>query len=387
MIRPFPSEARQFPWASKLPRKLVVTKIVKFQLKSRRKKFIGKNSRLDDHGKEVCEPMIRIETNLGISGVGFAPLADSRLKQLIGTDPFDWYRKGTPGEGHPVLGRHTMALWDLAGNILGQPVYQLLGNAGRERVPVYDGSFYFSDLLPENRLQGVTCFQEEMEHSLQQGHRRFKIKIGRGAKWMPREEGDRRDIEVVRFISECLGSRGEFGLDANNGYDLASAQRFLGELGVEPAFVEEMFPENVNQCLTLKSFLHSLGWQTKVADGETQRDLVALKSYIESRALDVLQGDMRGFGFELILEEAYWAHKYGLLIAPHNWGSLIGNFMQLHVAKAIPNFYLAEWDPLYSSDLKTPGYQLDEGWMTVPEVPGFGLHLPADVKWGDILGN
>ena len=42
-----------------------------------------------------------------------------------------------------------MPLWDLAGKALRQPVYALLGGKGARRVPVYDGSIYFADLLPE----------------------------------------------------------------------------------------------------------------------------------------------------------------------------------------------------------------------------------------------
>jgi len=37
-----------------------------------------------------------------------------------------------------------MPLWDLMGKLMNKPVYELLGGAGTEKVPVYDGSIYFS---------------------------------------------------------------------------------------------------------------------------------------------------------------------------------------------------------------------------------------------------
>src|SRR4029078_1259002 len=97
------------------------------------------------------------------------------------------------------------------------------------------------------------------------------------------------------------------------------------------AFVEEMFPEKVDECLSLKAFIREHGWQTLLADGETQSELSAFKPFIENRAIDILQGDMNHFGVEGIITEAETAQPAGIRIAPHNWGSLIGFYMQLHV--------------------------------------------------------
>ena len=87
------------------------------------------------------------------------------------------------------LGSRTMVLWDLAGKILKRPVYQLLGGTGPGKVPVYDGSIYFSDLLPQYAAKWQDRFKEEIDMAMQAGHRAFKIKIGRGKKSMERESG------------------------------------------------------------------------------------------------------------------------------------------------------------------------------------------------------
>ena len=76
---------------------------------------------------------------------------------------------------------------------LGKPAYELLGGKGPEPIKVYDGSIYFADLLPENAEKPLDRFKEEIDMGLRIGHRAFKIKLGRGAKWMERKAGDERD--------------------------------------------------------------------------------------------------------------------------------------------------------------------------------------------------
>jgi L-alanine-DL-glutamate epimerase-like enolase superfamily enzyme len=262
------------------------------------------------------------------------------------------------------------------GKLVEKPGYELFGGKGAEKVPVYDGSIYFADLLPQYESKWQDRFREEIDMGLAIGHRAFKIKIGRGFKWMPRKEGDARDIAVVKTIRKHAGPDVLLGVDANNGYDLVGAKRFLEQAGGEKLmFVEEMFPETVDDCLALKEFMKERGWQTLVADGETQGDLNVFKPFIAAKAIEVLQADMNRFGFEGILTEAAWARPQGLVVAPHNWGSLVGYYMQLHVGRAIDNFYRAEHDPLSTPVLVAEGYTRKDGETTVPSTPGFGLSI------------
>ncbi len=96
-----------------------------------------------------------------------------------------------------------------------------------------------------------------------------------------------------------------------------------------------MFEEVVEHVLEFKAFLNDKNLGTLVADGETQRELEVFKPFIEAKAIDVYQGDMNRFGFEGILSEAAWAKEQDLWVAPHNWGSLVGFYMQLQVGRAI----------------------------------------------------
>lgn len=204
----------------------------------------------------------------------------------------------------------------------------------------------------------------------------FGTCVGRGANWMERDAGYQRDVAVLKTIRTHAGSDVIIGVDANTGYGLAQTKRLMRELGdFNFAFVEEMFPETIGECLDLKRFIAEQGFKTLVADGESIGRVYEFKPYVAAGAFDILQGDMNNFGFEGILAEAALAQTKGLQVAPHNWGSLIGYYMQLHVGRAIPNFYRAERDPLSTPVLIAEGYKIEDGYAAVPDAPGLGLRI------------
>jgi L-alanine-DL-glutamate epimerase-like enolase superfamily enzyme len=365
----------RWSWASDLPRDVKITRILGFDLESRRCKVCGKNSRLGVHGDRARDPMVRIFTNAGIEGLGNCRASEAVLGSLLGKNPFDFFKANEPAFHSPV-GAGSMPLWDLAGKVLQQPVFKLLGGKGPQRVPVYDGSIYFADLLPEYAGRWRDRFKEEIDLGFKRGHRAFKIKVGRGAKWMPTEEGFDRDLMVVKLIREHTGPETLLAADANNGYDLARAKRFLTELpGVNLAFVEELFNEEVALDLELKAFLREHKLKTLIADGETQQTLEPFKPFIAARAIDIYEGDINHFGIEGIMTEAAWAKAEDLQVSPHGWGSLVGFYMTLHVGRALTNYYRAENDPLDNNLLIAEGYAINDGTSTVPDAAGFGLKL------------
>ncbi len=361
--------------AADLPADLKVTRVIGFDVVSQRSKVAGKNSRLDVHGDKATDRMLRIETNMGLVGVGNCRANDKDAAQLLGRNPFDHYRESETRMAGP-LGPGTMPLWDLLGKVRRQPIHVLLGGRGTERVPCYDGSIYFADLLPQYADRWEQRFREEIDMGLALGHRAFKVKVGRGAKWMPRSEGDARDVAVLQVIRGHAGPDVLIGIDANNGYNLDGTKRFFDQIGeLNIAFAEEMFEETVDACLEFKSFLRERGWKTLVADGETQSDLNVFKPFIAASAIEVYQADMNRFGYEGILQEAAWCEPQGLRVAPHNWGSLVGYYMQLHVGRAIPNLYRAEHDPLKNEVLVAEDYAIKDGMASVPDAPGAGIAI------------
>lgn len=366
------------------PKDVRVTRAVAFDLPLKRSKVAGRNARLDVHGDSSTDRMLRLTTNAGVEAVGNCRADQKAVGELIGKDPFAHYRADDRAFVGP-LGAGTMPLWDLLGKVTKKPAHELLGGAGPVRVPVYDGSIYFADLLPRYADRWQDRFREEIDMGRKIGHAAFKIKVGRGHKWMPRKEGDDRDVEVVKLIRKHAGPDVLLMVDANNGYDLAGAKRFMDRVGeTDLAFVEELFPEVVEQCLELKKYMKEKDWKTLLADGETQGDLNAFKPFLAAKAIDVYQADMNRFGFEGIMKEAAWAKDAGAVVAPHNWGSLVGYYMQLHVGRAVTNLYRAEHDPLSTRVLIAEGYVRKDGSTTVPDAPGFGLRIDEEAFASDV---
>ena len=362
-------------WAADLPRDVTIARIVGFTLPTKRNKIAGKNSHLDVHGDRSGDRMVRLFTNAGLEGLGNCRADEKALASLLGKDPFALYQPSERRMTGP-LGVGTMPLWDLAGKALKKPAWELLGGAGPERVPVYDGSIYMQDLLPQHADRWADRFKVEIDMGMGLGHRAFKIKIGRGFKWMPQEAGDARDAEVVQLIRRHAGPDVVLGVDSNNGHDLARTKRFLEAVpGANLAFLEEMFPENIEQYTDLRRFLADRRLKALIADGENWGAPEDARPFVDAKVVDVYQGDMNRFGFEGVLAAAALAAGQGFTIGPHNWGSLVGFYMQLHAGRAVPNFYRAEHDPLESDVLLADAYVIREGRVYVPDAPGFGLAI------------
>jgi L-alanine-DL-glutamate epimerase-like enolase superfamily enzyme len=352
-----------------------ITAVTGFRLVSNRPKLVGKNSHLDVHGRTGSDFVWLVETSAGVQGIGVGPDNAETAMAVLGKKPTDYYRLDARMVESP-LGRQDMPLWDLVAKLLDRPAYALFGGKGPERVPVYDGSIYFADLLPEYESRGIARILEEIDQGLARGHRAFKVKVGRGWKWMGREPGDRRDIEVLQAIRKHVGPDVLLFIDANNGYDLPGTKRFFEAIGpLDIGFAEEMFPEVVEEDLEFKKFLMDHGWKTLVADGESAREPQHFEPFVQARALDIMQPDMKAFGFNLQLQMDRMLQGTPMRLAPHNWGSLLGFYMQLHLGRGIGTFFRAEHDPLTSELLSADGYQIIDGAVRVPEAPGFGLVL------------
>ncbi|MCZ6794792.1 MAG: mandelate racemase/muconate lactonizing enzyme family protein [Planctomycetota bacterium] len=353
-----------------------INRITSFQVTGERWKHVGRNAQRGDHGRTATDRVVLLETDGGVDGFGSSFASRQQASALLGKDPLSFFANGLV---ESPLGAGDAPLWDLAGKLLEKPVWELLGAAGPEWVPVYDGSIYFGDLETGNSSTEVDQLLSEVDHSLERGHRAFKIKVGRGHRWMEPEAGLARDVEVVQAIRKRVGRDVRLMVDANNGYTPETARRFLDAAGDEFYFVEELFPENVEADLELGAWLREHGWKTLVADGESAREVDHFVPYIRSAALDVLQGDIRRFGFSRLVRLSRLAEPAGIRLAPHNWGSVLGLYMQLVLGRGIPNFLMAEKDPAETELFSTPGFEFEDGRMRVLAVPGCGLGLPKDV--------
>jgi L-alanine-DL-glutamate epimerase-like enolase superfamily enzyme len=139
-------------------------------------------------------------------------------------------------------------------------------------LPIYSGAIYFDDLDPENKPRGIAGVLTSCQQDYEAGYRAFKLKIGRGFKWMPKEEGIKRDIEVTRAVLEkfpnCL-----ILVDANDGYTCEDMIRYLSAVADCDLFwIEEPFPENKDDLMRLKEHMAKVGCKALIADGETRTE-------------------------------------------------------------------------------------------------------------------
>src|SRR5690606_9040882 len=155
------------------------------------------------------------------------------------------------------------------------------------------------------------------------GYRQFKLKIGRGHKWMqPAAEGLKRDIEAVQTIAAKFPDC-DVLVDANNGYTLEDTIEFLeGVEGVKLFWIEEPFHETVDDYRRLHEWMQQNDrTDTYLADGEARPDTPVLEQLQRERVLDIRLEDIVGHGFTpwrtLLADLA----AQNVLASPHTWGT------------------------------------------------------------------
>ena len=250
----------------------------------------------------------------------------------------------------------------------------------RDRIEVYDGTLYFSDLWYPSR--GVQAVVDEAVEAIQSGYRGIKLKIGRGSKWMLRDDGRNRDIEVIRAVRSAVGMERKLLVDANNGYldDLEGAFRMVEATKEQRVdWLEEVFPENRNLYRELRSKMKRAGIGTPIADGENMRSAEDFRPWVEpERLFDYMQLDIRTGGILECREMSAIGEPHGAKAVPHNWGSQVGLLMSLHLAKTQENIVAAEDDRSTCPALVVKGYEFEDGYYTVSNEPGLGVKVDPD---------
>ncbi len=349
---------------------------------ARRPRNAGSNARLGDHGITIRAPIARLMTDEGVSGFGVCHANPDRAKEILGQSWEDLYH---PSEGvRERWHAWEYPLWDMAGNRENRPVHALAAERnGRPassalRVACYDTSLYFDDLHIPSTEEAALLMAEEARHGFDAGHRAFKIKVGRGARHMPLEEGTLRDIAVIRAVRGAVGANAPLLLDANNGYNLNLTKRVLSETAdVGIVWMEEAFHEDPVLYRDLKAWLQQRELPVLIADGEGHADPHLLRWAAEG-LVDVIQYDIFGHGFTRWLETGRLLDVDGVRSAPHHYGGHYGNFASCHLAGAIQGFTYAEWDEAHTPGIDTSAYVVADGFVSVPDAPGFGLRLDEE---------
>ena len=329
--------------------------------------------------------LVRITTDDGLIGYGegLTPLAPKVPMEIInqvftpillGRNPLDTERlwsdlfstnssRGyTRGYQMIALSAVDIALWDLKGKILDQPLYNLLGGRFREAVPAYVTGLmlekdprFIVDLAVQFRERGFTA---------------MKLKIGDDLK---------HDLETVHLLRETLGPDVRLMVDANGGYDARTAVR-MAKL-IEPYdifwFEEPVPSEDIMGAAEVRSKISMY-----LAAGECEYNRSDFRNLMINRALDICQPDVsRAGGITEVQKITRLAQAFNVYYAPHAWGGIVCVTASSHLAMATPNCLICELDqvpnPLREELAENP-IDFREGVIHVSSEPGLGLRIPEE---------
>ena len=197
--------------------------------------------------------------------------------------------------------------------------------------------------------------------------------------WMPYPEGLKRDIDIVNGIRGLVGQDAKLMVDANNGFNLNITKEFLlATKGAKLYWLEEAFYEDNMLYSNLKSWMKEQGIETYIADGEGQAS-PSLIDWAKKGLIDVVQYDLRGYGFFSWMELCEDLEPFNILCATHNYGGFYGNYAQGHFAACTDNFAFAEFDTADAQGIDASAYKIRGGRLEVPTLDGFGLILDKGI--------
>ncbi|TDE94868.1 mandelate racemase [Occultella glacieicola] len=357
-----------------------ITRIETAEIPARYPRRIGRNARLGSHGSGPTATAVQLRTDDGASGWGLLGRGgldglDALLGAPVGTlfDP----AVGVIDERASAL---DFALHDLAARDLGVPVHELLGGRGETTVDCYSGAIYFDDLDPEEAPRGLGAVLANCASDREAGYRAFKLKIGRGHRWLDREEGFARDVEVTHAVREAHPDA-RILVDANNGFSPQETVRYLRAVAdCDLYWIEEPFHENAAGLRLVRDFLRERGSSTLVADGEFEPDEDQVLDLAAAGLIDVLLMDVVSFGLTSWRRVMPTVRELGVDASPHAWGLPIKTWYAAQLAAGLGSVRTVEGVPGVTDGVAADGYRLVEGRLSVPDAPGFGLELTAPTR-------
>jgi L-alanine-DL-glutamate epimerase-like enolase superfamily enzyme len=339
---------------------------------------VGRNAIRGIHGMGPSMTVAVLKTDKGATGWGALRSNLKASKEAFeivkGKSLSDFF-----SAGHGVFNNDArtfdIPMHDLAGQILKVPVYKILGKARPVKVKCYSGMIYFDDLDQPDKKSGLDKILEECQYDINYGYRQLKIKIGRGNKWLPGEEGLKRDIEITKLINDTF-PKTELLVDGNDGFTPEGIIEYLKGIGDIPLFwLEEPFAETVEKYRVLRDWTNAHSHIKHFADGESNPDMEILDQLEDMRLIDVHLPDIMGFGFTPWRNLMPVLEKNKILASPHNWGDFLKTAYTSHLAGALGNTATIEGVTCFSEDVDFSSYKLIDGCYTPPDLPGFGMKL------------
>jgi L-alanine-DL-glutamate epimerase-like enolase superfamily enzyme len=347
-----------------------------------------------EHDAQMTVTRIRTdEVAEGYCFGGSNDMLEPARKALLGRNPLDreqiWQRLRHDQRSHRAqlsdrnIGAIDMALWDLAGRLVGLPVNKLLGGA-REIIPAYASSMC-GDNIPGG-LDTPEAYARFALACKERGYPAFKLHT-----WMPPFGPDvKRDVAACAAVREAVGPGYPLMLDPFHEYNREEA-RYLGrELEkLDYYWMEEPMPEhNMSSYVWLCNELSDL----MIVGPETAEGKFFTRAeWIIHGACDASRYDVWHGGITAMVKAVHMCEALGVRLEVHGAGPSNAGCLQVLGAMGIPGEYYERGllHPLWNYDAATPWLNeiidpLDsEGNIHISQKPGLGF----DINWDFINGN
>lgn len=348
--------------------------------------------------------LVEVETDEGVTGwgecfgAGAIALANKAIVEkviqpmILGDDPMDrdviWHKvynlmrdHGQKGMPLQSLSGVDIALWDIAGKVMNQPIHKLIGGAHRSSVQVYG---YGMMLRPESTKSLISRFEDEAAAIKGMGFNAVKMKVGLGPK---------DDIRLIEAVRKGVGDDYRFMVDANHCYTTHDAF-YVGRAMEEydPYWFEEpVAPEDYDGYRELRA-----GLRVNISGGEAEFNRWGWRSLLESRGLDIAQPEVCALGgISEYLRVLALCHAHFTPVVNHVWGSAVAVATNLQLLAAMPPLPggLFPWEPMLEFDTTDNKFR-DEllaepldiqgqvasngGIVAIPQGPGLGITPDRD---------
>lgn len=359
--------------------------------------------------------LVRVYTDEGLVGLGEcywgAGVENSvhPLKPLlVGEDPhnIDWlYQKmvrGMSGAGSTggamvaAISGVELALWDLKGQALGTPIYNLLGGRYRKRIRVYADCGHGAEPTPTSWAEkarqvvsrGFTAIKFDVDN-IDPGRfgDPYHVSVAGQRGWTEGQQQplSNRELDLmvrlVGAVREAVGPDIDIAVDCHWNYNTRDAIKLAQELApLKLLWLEDPTPpDNVEALRRVTD-----NSPVPICSGENHYTRHGLRSMITTQAVDIVQPDIPKTGGLLEAKKiADLADIYYLAMAAHNVSSPIATMAACHACATMRNFTLLEFhaqDVPWWNDLVVGGQPLiQDGYITLPDEPGLGLALNEEV--------
>jgi galactonate dehydratase len=339
---------------------------------------------------------VKVETEDGVHGWGecytqadrdrtIEAHVEEMKRYLIGRSAFDikhfttvmyldFVGKRGSMEFYSALSGLEIALWDVVGKALGQPIYKLLGGACREKIRVYANGWAHGDDPPEEVAQRAATLVERGFSALKwdpfPGPWRTQISAT--------EEG--AAVDSIKAVREAVGPDVDLLVECHRRLAPRPALRVARRIEeFSPFWYEEpVSARNIDALAEVRGRV-----SLPVVTGEELYTKTEFREVFERRAADIINPDVCACGGVLELREiAAMAEPHGVAVSPHNYNSTtIGLAATIQAAAGIPNFLITE----YFVNFEAPGQELtdtpvrvESGYVNLPRAPGLGIDLKEE---------